>query len=238
MLAKRRGIVLGAVFILVLFFIALNFIAPRFAGEGYQRPLPGIPTIAAIGTVPPLHDVMLENSSLKSRVSDLKKIDEAQLFVNFAAVDREIAEIIFLWAGVTEEEIAAASSLYRDPRVEVFLRKAYDLPPEEPIAGNPLLGPSPWPRLFNRFKARLLIQGHGVAIYKGSAVYDLEKDNITVEGVLSKKFFRDFSKFLEDVPDPKPYINNLLVFIDETKGLRRLSDEEKTLVNDLRAIGE
>ena len=57
-----------------------------------------------------------------------------------------------------------------------------------------------------------------------------------VDGQLSKKFINGFSKFVKTRPtnERKRFINNFLSFIDQTKGLKNLNAEEKSM---LRSIG-
>ena len=79
------------------------------------------------------------------------------------------------------------------------------------------------------------MQGQGYKIYDGLAYYDSQRDEMVIEGRLSKPFMTGFAKFLktQKQADRKRFINNLLVFIDQTKGLNNLSEEEKFMVQDL-----
>jgi len=195
-----------------------------------NQPVPGVPTVSGIGRIPDLYVVTNRNQTLEERVESLKEIDETELFLNYRNVDGEIAGIIMDWAeaGLPAEE--RRLSLDSEERLNRFLRLAYGLPEDEPIIGNPLLGEAPWPRLFNRIKARLLIQGTGSRVFDGPAYYDLQTDDIVIEGVLSESFFNRFEREIRNQPEPEKHLNSLLVFIDETKGLDRLNDEEKELI--------
>ena len=190
-------------------------------------------SLAAVGEIPPLHEVMERNEALRMKVEDFAARDEAFLFVNYRQVDEDIAAILLLWAGV---DLSKAGETVEgiDRRVDSFLRKAHGLSPDDLLVGEPLLGKNPWIRWLGYFKSRLLIQAAGQRIYDGGASYDYRKDKIYVRGRLSEDFLKGFTAFVKQQPDPKPYINNLLVFIDETKGLKNLDEEENKLVTELR----
>lgn len=190
-------------------------------------------SLAAVGEIPPLHEAIKNNEALRAKVEDFSAKDEAFLFVNYRQVDEDIATILLLWAGVdlsqtgkTEEDV--------DRRVDAFLRKAHGLSSDDLLIGEPLLGKNPWIRWLGYFKSRLLIQAAGQRIYDGGASYDYRNDKIYVQGKLSEDFFEGFTAFVKQQREPKPYINNLLVFIDETKGLKNLDEEENKLITRLR----
>ena len=60
---------------------------------------------------------------------------------------------------------------------------------------------------------------------------------MVIDGILSEEFVEGFAEFIktQDKTAQKKYINNFLTFIDETKGLRKLSEEEKSMVKRLGA---
>jgi hypothetical protein len=185
-------------------------------------------TIQAYGMLDPLDEAMDDNALLRDRVMQLMSYEPAFLFANYRQVNAEIAEILFLWSGLTPEQLRALGSRRA---VNEFLRQVHALPRDIPVENNPALGERPWPRLFTRFKARLLMMGQGHRIYKGRAYYDSLNDQMVVEGTLSPAFVETFAAFIKTQPENsrRPFINNFLVFVDETKGLENLSEKEKEL---------
>lgn len=188
------------------------------------RSMPGV------GLLPELKSAMLKNRDLRVRVSVLVDFDEYYVFSNYKEVNARVAEIMFLWSGLTVEDLETISS---NEAIEHFLRRSHGLSDDRPVEGNPYLGENPWPRLFNNVKARLLMLGGGRNIYDGVAYYNANDDSFVIQGGLSKAFFKEFSKFLSGRKDAKRYRNNLFVFIDDTRGIRNLSAEDKALIKGL-----
>ena len=139
------------------------------------------------------------------------------------------------WAGA-DMTTAARTAEGLDSRVETFLRKIYGLGPDDYIVGSPLVGDKPWVRWFTHFKSRLMIQMAAMRVYDGDVVYDVAKDRIILNARLSPAFLDDFTAFARQQPDPTPYINNLIAFIDQTAGLAHLSDKDKKRVKALTEL--
>lgn len=185
--------------------------------------------LPSIGNLPSLSISMNQSNILEQRVEALMALDGAYLFVNDRDVNGRVADIIFLWMGLTPEDIKQGKG---KAAVEIFLRRLYGLPDDEPIENNPLLGADPWPRFFNDTKAKLLIQGGGKDVYGGEAFYDFLNNKIIIEGKISKNFVKNFAEFLntQDQATRTRLKNNFLGFINATKGLKTLTpDERKTL---------
>ncbi len=224
---KRLFAVLGgALFLIILANFFIGFIP-----NNIKKPAQVL-TIPAIGNLRPLDIAMSENKNIRNRVKQILSYDEVYLFVNYRQVNGVVAEILFLWAEMTPEQL---QEMKGREAIDYFLRYIYGLPKDEPIQNNPLLGVKPWPTLFNRFKSKLLMQGQGYKVYDGLAYYDSEQDKMVIEGALSKPFVTNFMKFLKakKTSDQKRYINNFLAFVNETKGLKSLSEEEKSMVRVL-----
>lgn len=229
---KDKKIQIGgmALALIVLIIIAVSF------GGNKNPAKPDLPrTVAAFGTLPSLEEAANENDVLQGRLNQLYAFDIGYLFANYQAVNKEVAEILFLWAGMPPELLPTA-----EPRksVETFLRRVYGLPKDEPIVNNPVVGQNAWAKAFNRFKARLLMLGEGYKIYKGTAYYDPSSDKmvITPTAEISKDFFDPFADFVNNLPEKQRQstANNFLVFVNETKGLENLSDKEKKMIEKIR----
>lgn len=215
----------------VLFLAIASLFMPAAEDDrDLQYPL----SIPAIGLFPSLDQAMVKNKSLRSRVERITKYDEGFLFANYRKINSEVADILFLWSGMKPDLIKQ-----KDGRelVEIFIRRLHNLPYSEPVYDNPFIGEDPWPNLFARFKAQLLMQGNGYKVYEGSAYYNSVDDQMVIEGTLSKKFVRAFGKFLESKPadERRRFINNFLSFVEETKGINNLTSEEKAMLRDLGA---
>jgi hypothetical protein len=226
---KNRKIVFAASGALLLLILLSSFLFSSVSNTAN----PDLPfTIPSYGMLKSLDEAMDDDSLLDERVKRLISYDPAYLFVNYRQINGEVAEILFLWSGLKTEEL---QNLDSRRAVNLFLRRTHALPDNVPVDGNPVLGERPWPTLFNRFKSRLLMLGQGHSIYTGRAYYDSIKDKMVVEGTLSPEFVQTFAAFVATQPESKrkSYVNNFLVFIDETKGLRNLTDKEKDLIRAL-----
>lgn len=216
----------------VVLFLAIASLFIPSGEENTDRQYPI--SIPAIGLFPPLDQVMAKNRSLRTRVERITQYDEGFIFANYRQINSEVADILFLWSGMEPDLIKQ-----KDGRelVEIFIRRLHNLPYNEPVYDNPFVGENPWPGLFARFKARLLMQGNGHKVYDGEAYYNSIDDQMVIEGELSKRFVRPFKKFLETKPaeERRRFINNFLSFVEETKGLSNLSNEEKAMLRDLGA---
>jgi hypothetical protein len=217
---------------ILVVFVAAGFLLPKGSGlDGDFKAIPKVDlTLPAIGLIPDLKTAMGENADLRARVDLLMTYDELSLFTNYREVNSLVSEIIFLWSGLTLEQLR---SMNANQAIEFFLRRSHGLSPDRPIKNNPYLGDRPWPKQFNRMKARLLMMGQGKKVYDGRAYFDSAQRRMVVEAEISKRFVKDFSKFLKTQNEPKRFRNNFLVFVDETKGFKSLSDEERSLINQL-----
>ena len=187
-------------------------------------------SVPGIGVLPELRLAMLKDRNLRVRVHVLMDFDEYYLFSNYKEINTRVSEILFLWSGLKISDLEKMTS---DQAIEHFLRRAHGMSDNAPVKGSPYLPENPWPHYFNNVKSRLLMLGNGRNIYDGVAYYDVSADRTVVEGSLSEKFLKEFKKFLKTRKDARRFRNNFLVFVDETKGLKNLSDEEKDLVKDL-----
>ena len=228
-LQKNKKNILIVLGIIVIFFVVFN---------AFNKPLPKniakkelILTVPKRGGLPSLHLTMEENKKLRSNIKEILCYDKAALFVNYPQVNGLITESMFLWIGIPVKDIKTKK---RQELAEIFLRKFYKLPPNDPIRGNPLLKKNPWADLFNNIKARILMQGHGHEIYDGVAYYDSENDKMVIEGSLSQSYIESFGAFIKSQPAEKQkgYKNNYLLFVGETLGFKNLSDAEKKMLKD------
>lgn len=222
-------ILLIAISIFILL-VGIAIIVPKI-GDNTANKIPKIETnLPAIGLIPDLKTAMRSSGDLHSRVDLLMTYDDMRLFANYREVNSLVSEIIFLWSGLSLEELKKMNA---NQAIEFFLRSAYGVSPDRPIKNNPYLGKRPWATQFNRIKARLLMMGQGKNIYDGKAYFDSSLIRMSVEGNLSDKFVKEFARFLKSQKDPKNYRNNFLIFIDETKGWKNLSKEDRELISHL-----
>lgn len=188
--------------------------------------------VRGAGRLPNLTTVMKTNAELRRKVKDFCAKDEGYVFGDPDAADREIVEILLMWSGIDlDEPVTKKTREGLHPHVDHFIRAVFDMRDTSPIVKNPLVGNDPWLRLFSRYKVRLIVQcAAGQKVYNGDILYDVELDRLTIKGGLSPDFINGFKSYVATKENPKRYINNLLAYIDDTKGLKKLSDEEKELI--------
>lgn len=231
-LLQDRKIVAGGALVFVFLMIVLGLVmgGPKNAGRPDQEF-----NIPAFGKLPTIQKAMKQNGEIKDIAQRLLSYDEAYIFVNYPQINNDVALLMFLWAGIDQEQL---KTLGGKGAIPVFLRYVYDMPEDEILEGNPLLEDNPWGDLLNRYKAIILMQGQGYKIYDGLAYYDNEKDKMVIEGSLSENFVQGFAEFLKTqaVEKRKKYLNNFFLFIRDTKGINNLNSEEKSLIRMLQGI--
>lgn len=205
----------------------------------YFRPVDtlkqGLPTLAGQGRLPALHVAMARDKSLRAEVRAFCALDDTTLFFEREQTDKVVAAILLHWAGVDIDapvDGKAPGGLH--PHVDAFLRAAYDLGQTTPIAGNPLLGGDPWPRLFRHYKHRLMAQCAGAGVFEGSVTYDYERDRVMVQGWLSQGFLDRFAATLKIRPGKGKAVSGLLSYIDDVKGIKSLPDDWRRKLISLR----
>ncbi len=226
---QNKKIILGSIASVVLIIVVYSFFSSPIKNTANKDMVLSIP---AMGNLDDLDSAMKKNGELHQKVKELLSYDEAYLFVNYTQVDSLVTHIMFLWIGMTSKEIEEND---RQVLVETFIRRAYNLPEDEPIKNSPFLKKRPWSDLFQQIKARLLMQGQGHKVYNGVAYYNSENDKMVVEGELSQSYVEGFAEFVKSQPKNKQkgYINNYLVYINETLGLKNLSKKEKKILKDI-----
>ncbi|MEM6780968.1 MAG: hypothetical protein AAF569_03805 [Pseudomonadota bacterium] len=192
--------------------------------------------LRGVGRIPNMTYAMAGNRDLRDRVEMLCAQNEAYVFGQINAVDKEIVEILLLWSGVDlDEPVTQNTREDIHPHVDHFIRAAYNMRDTSPIKNNPLVGEDPWIRWFGQYKSRLIAQcAAGRQVYDGKVTYNIDRDRVIVDGELSADFINGFAEFLQTKDDKKLYTNNLLAFINDTKGLKNLSDTERELIDVLR----
>lgn len=230
-LFKNKQVILGVLGSVCLILLIIYFSRPP---ENAARP-DQIFNVQSFGTFPALREAMDEKASITRLVQNLLTHETTYLFTNYRDVNNDVASIMFLWADISNKKLTDIGS---QRAIEIFIRRTYALPDDEPIVGNPLLEENPWGDLFGRFKAQILMQGQGHKIYDGLAYFDNERNQMVVRADLSKSFMRGFGDFLKNQPADlrRRYLNNLLLFIRETKGLSNLSDRDKEYITQLRNL--
>ena len=229
---KNKIGVLGVILVVVLSLGLYSFLSSPVKNTAHEYlPL----TIPEMGGLKALDVAMKENGKLRSKVEELIDYDEAYIFVNYRDVDTLVIDIMFLWMGFSPKEIEQRK---RQELATDFIRRFYSLPKDEPIKNNPFLKDRPWLDIFQEVKAKLLMQGQGHRIYDGVAYYDSQNNKMVVEGELSSEYLQGFAEFVKSQPqdNQKGYINNYLLFVEETLGLKHLSKKEKDMLKDVEFL--
>ncbi len=191
---------------------------------------PNLATLPAAGFLPPLHEAMKKDGALDKKVKQLWSYERNDYFTGYPKVNSIVVEILFRWSGLSSSELKDMKTV---DGVHNFLRKIYGLGPNDNASDNPIMGEKPWSTMFTHYKTRLLLNSKAKEIYDGEVYYDSRIDKIIVKGTLSKKFIKEFKTLIASKADKKKYINNLLSFIDKTKGIKNLNEEEFKLVKSL-----
>ena len=189
-------------------------------------------TVPEMGGLPDLAEAMKKNPRLRERVNQVLAVDEAALFSNYKTIDNVMTEILFLWIGLSSEEM---QKLGREKSAETFIRRYYFAPLDEPIKNNPYFGKRPWYDLFHKIKAKLLMQGHGYKIFDGVAFYDNRDNKMKIKKGLSIEYIEGLAEFIKTQPQKsqKGYINNYLFFVDNTLGLKNLNEKERKALKNM-----
>ncbi len=230
---ENKNVLFSALAVLIILIGVLWFINRPPTENAANEDLPF--TIRAMGGLPSLEDAVRDNGALRDRVKTIIAYDDAFLFVNYKQINEEITNILFLWIGLKPAQV---NKIGRQKSVELLLRQTYNFPKDEPIYNNPIIGDRPWANLFNMMKAKILMQGNAYKIYDGNSYYNSITDRMVIEGELSEGFLKGFADFVFTQPADarKGYINNYLVFIDETKGIKKLSVDERKLLKKYKFI--
>ena len=226
---KHRLYVVALVAVVALIFVGASLLNKPTKNTAKKEM---ILTIPEMGGTPALHTAMKENSRLRQRVKQIVEIDEAALFSNYKTVDNVVTEIMLLWIGLTPAEM---KKLGRQKSAEVFIRRYYGAPDDEPIKNNPMFGERPWYDLLQSTKAKILMQGNGHKIFDGVAYFDSNEDKMVVQGGLSLSYVEGLATFVQTQPKDKQrgFVNNYLFFIDNTLGLKNLNSEERAKLKQI-----
>lgn len=212
-----------------------------FVGFGFrmfsERPLNdglmvGLPTLPAVGQLRRLDRVMAYDRALYDTVADLARRNPVDTFADADQTNQMVATILFRWADALEQEQTPAVQL--DPRVYHFLRRTRYLeelsaPLDADTFEDINIG---WRNLFSHFRSLLLAQSDaGKAVYDGRVSYDIRSNRLRVEGPLSADFLQQLAVRIAASDNPGAAINMITDYIDDTRGLSNLSDEEQDLLD-------
>lgn len=195
-----------------------------------------IPLLPQQGNALPLQYEMDKDRELKSALVDLGSRDAMRIFADYNAVDYLVSTILLHWTG--SHMIASdARGPIVDARLVDFLEKTGSTTPlPNRIMNNDAAQQIRrlWYNKFQEYKAKLLMQTGARDMFIGAAGYDMNTDQIYVNGPLSSRGMQELISLLSYSENPKGIYSNFLVFVRYTKGLEGLSEEDKQLLRALR----
>jgi hypothetical protein len=164
-----------------------------------------MPTLKGFGTVKDLHVSMSEDSDLLDLVSDFVASWSTERFGDKAALDAEIKEILFTWAGV-EGVSPTSRGAYVDGQELAFLEKYFG----KPYNGSPI-GSGQGDHLANLFDyvvqnlgAHLIVQSGLADLYEAPPYYSYLTGE-TVGGVLSSTAIAALTPEASAAPNAENY---------------------------------
>lgn len=195
-----------------------------------------IPLLPQQGGTLPLQYAMEKDRTLEDAIVDLGSRDVMRIFADYNTVDYLVSTILLHWTG---SNLVASDSRgpMIDGRLVDFLEKTGSIQPmSQRIMSQDAAQQirSIWYSKFQSYKAKLLLQTAARDIFVGSAGYDMNGDQIYVNGPLSPRIMQELTGLLAYSENPKGIYSNFLVFVRYTKGLDGLSEQDKELLRGLR----
>lgn len=198
-----------------------------------------LPTLRGFGTLPDLQLAMSLDSKLVELVEDFALEWDFDRFADSAALDADIEEILFTWAGVE-----AVSPTSRGPNIDArkleFMEKLFG---EEWVqvqgqSSNPLVLASrslneAFADILENVKAQLLIQSGLEALYGGNAAYNPFTGAIEGTFNISQSLVSELAEAAsEQGVDTDAFWIEVARFIDASKGLTNVTTTEEGWLDD------
>ncbi|MCC7428664.1 MAG: type I secretion C-terminal target domain-containing protein [Alphaproteobacteria bacterium] len=194
--------------------------------SGLDATMYNLPVLRGFGELPDLPLAASLNASLAGVLEDLKDRTFTDLFDSAAAVDGEVTDILYYWAGVDAVSPTSRGAHF-DAQKLGFMEKYGGDPfvqngwSSNPTGGNAaaLLNDA-WDVLYGNLKMHLLVQAGALAVFSDGTKYNLSTgeldgglalDQTAIETTLSdaadassdgEAFWAAFAEFLQFVKDP------------------------------------
>lgn len=196
-------------------------------------------TLAGLGALPSMHDVLAVDAGLARQVTELRAIPAVKLFGDPTGTDFRVFNILMRWAGA-DQTPRGEYGPHIDSRIVAFMKRA-GVVPATIMPGSMIdmaeakAMQTRWERAFIHFRARILLQAAGRDIYTGKASYSLNKDQVSVNGGISPDFVRAFQDELSRSLNSAAAMRSLLDFIEETKKFSSLGEQDQDMIMALSA---
>jgi Ca2+-binding RTX toxin-like protein len=136
-----------------------------------------LPTLRGFGQLPDLHVVMSADGALLALVENFATSWDYSRFEDHAAMDDEVTEILFAWAGVGDETPGSRGPFIDASRLaflekffgETFIQQGYT---SSPGANAARALNEAYEQIFHHAKAALIVQAGGASIFGGTISYD------------------------------------------------------------------
>lgn len=197
-----------------------------------------LPTLRGFGTIADLHIAMSLDEDLLELVDDFKAGWDNGRFADEAALDADIEEILFTWAGVDQISPTSRGIYLDDARKLEFLERLtadrfvqYGFQ-QDPEGNATKVIMTAWDRAYTTMKAALLLQA-GLDLFGDSVAYDLAAGEITGTPALDEAAV---AALTADAPAPgtanEAYWMAVARVIDSVVGLGNLSGTEEGWLDD------
>ena len=197
-----------------------------------------LPSLRGFGTIADLHIAMSLDENLLDLVDAFKAGWSNGRFADEAALDADIEEILFTWAGVDQISPTSRGIYLDDARKLEFLERLiadkfvqYGFQPD-PEGNATKVIMTAWDRAYTTMKAALLLQA-GLDLFGDSVAYDLAAGEITGTPALEEAAV---AALTADAPAPgtanEAYWMAVARIIDSIVGLDNLTNTEEGWLDD------
>lgn len=198
-----------------------------------------LPNLRGFGTLPDLATAMGRDEDLLNQVHSFYLDFDLESFLDYGALDTEISEILFEWAGVAD--VAAGSrgghvDAQQLSFVEVFFGEGYVQNGGGP---NPMnnageLLTEVWERIYYPMKAQLMAQAGADAIFGGTIWYNALSGEFEGDMELSEATIDllEANAPATTTADRGEYWEGVVEFIAFSKGITNLTVAEATMLDD------
>ncbi|MGZ2439383.1 beta strand repeat-containing protein [Sinorhizobium medicae] len=194
-----------------------------------------LPTLKGFGKLKDLHVAMSQDSTLLGMVEDLVTGWSAANFLNPAALDQDIKDILFRWAGV-ESVSTTSRGAYVDGQALAFMEVLTGSPyggiagtnPVAIGAGNAVT--ESYRIAFDALKAQLVVQAGGYSLFSEAPIYNVVSGELT-NGAISASSISVLQTQASGAADKAVYWAAVGAFLLNVKSPNEFSSVETTALN-------
>jgi len=194
-----------------------------------------LPTLRGFGTLMDLHSAMSGNTALMDKVTALVTGFSFAKFGNPTALNAEIEDILFTWAGVEGVSPTARGNTGFDSRklefLEAFFGKEYrdvlnNNSPDLTRLGSASVLNNSWTLLFTELKAALLAQAGLSSLYEQPPVYNPALGAFTGEPILSQSAIQSLGAAAAASSNPSTFWRTLVETLLRIEDVSHISAQE------------